>query len=86
MAKLGDHPGFKAVQAHIAEASNLPMEAAGAILAKSSRNASPSAKKKNPRLNRVKGGTKPMMSGRVRRAILVGCLEAAATRPPYGGL
>ena len=62
MAKLGDHPGFKAVQAHIAEASNLPMEAAGAILAKSSRSASPSAKKKNPRLNRVRGssGTKPM--------------------------
>lgn len=58
MAKLGDHPGFKAVQAHIAEAGNLPMEAAGAILAKSSREASPAAKRKNPRLNRVSGGKK----------------------------
>lgn len=65
MAKLGDHPGFKAVQAHIAEAGNLdlqpgesPMEAAGAILAKSSRDASPAAKKANPRLNRVKGKSK----------------------------
>lgn len=57
MAKLGDHPGFKAVQAHIAEAGNLPMEAAGAILAKSSRNASPAAKRANPRLNRVRGGS-----------------------------
>ena len=56
MAKLGDHPGFKAVQAHIASMENLPMASAGAILAKSSRDASPTAKKKNPRLNRVGGG------------------------------
>jgi hypothetical protein len=67
MAKLGDHPGFKAVQEHIATASNMPMEAAGAVLANASRNAGPAAKKKNPRLNRVGGsknpGTKPSMSG-----------------------
>ena len=56
MAKLGDHPGFKAVQQHIAAMEHLPMAAAGAILAKSSRGASAAAKKKNPRLNRVRGG------------------------------
>lgn len=60
MAKLGDHPGFQAVQKHIAEMEHLPMENAGAILASSSRKASPAAKKKNPRLNRVKGGMKSM--------------------------
>jgi hypothetical protein len=58
MAKLGDHPGFKAVQEHIARASGMPMEAAGAVLAKSSRGASPAAKRANPRLNRVKGKSK----------------------------
>jgi len=57
--KLGDHPGFQAVQRHIAEASNMPMDQAGAVLAASSRNASPAAKRKNPRLNRVKGKSKP---------------------------
>jgi hypothetical protein len=59
MAKLGDHPGFKAVQAHIAEAGNMPMEAAGAVLGKSTRDASAAAKRRNPRLNRVKGGSSP---------------------------
>lgn len=58
MAKLGDHPGFQAVQAHIASMEHLPMADAGAILAKSSRGASAAAKKKNPRLNRVRGGKK----------------------------
>ena len=61
MAKLGDHPGFKAVQEHIAAAGNMPMEDAGAVLANASRNASPAAKKKNPRLNRV-GGKKSAKS------------------------
>lgn len=56
--KLGDHPGFQAVQRHIAEASNMPMESAGAVLAASSRNASPAAKRANPRLKRVKGKAK----------------------------
>lgn len=50
---LGDHPGFKAVQQHIADASGMPMDQAGAVLASSSRNASPAAKKKNPRLKKV---------------------------------
>lgn len=48
------HPGFKAVQAKIAKTGGYSKKAAGAILAKASRNASPAAKKANPRLNRVK--------------------------------
>ena len=47
------HPGFKAVQSKIAK--KYGMKKAGAILAASTRNASASAKKKNPRLKRVKG-------------------------------
>jgi hypothetical protein len=46
------HPGFKAVQAKIAK--KYGMKRAGAILASAARKASPSAKKRNPRLNRVK--------------------------------
>lgn len=48
------HPGFKSVQASIAKKQGIPMDRAGAILAASSRAASPAAKKKNPRLRRVK--------------------------------
>ncbi len=48
------HPGFKAVQSKIA-GQGYSKETAGAILASSTRNASASAKKKNPRLSRVKG-------------------------------
>lgn len=47
------HPGFAAVQRKIAKTYG--MESAGKILAKSTRNASPAAKKKNPRLARVRG-------------------------------
>jgi hypothetical protein len=50
------HPGFKAVQAKIAK--KYGMKRAGAILASKTRNASAKAKKKNPRLKRVKGGFK----------------------------
>ena len=46
------HPGFKAVQKKI-EGEGYSKKSAGAILAASSRNASKSAKAKNPRLNRV---------------------------------
>jgi hypothetical protein len=49
------HPGFKAVQAKIAKRSGVGKERAGAILAASSRGASAGAKRKNPRLKRVKG-------------------------------
>jgi hypothetical protein len=49
------HPGFKAVQKKIAKKQGVSMESAGAILASSSRKASPAAKKKNPNLKKVKG-------------------------------
>lgn len=49
------HPGFKAVQKQIARKEGVSMKAAGAILASASRNASPAAKRANPRLKRVKG-------------------------------
>lgn len=52
--KTAAHPGFAAVQAKIAKKQGIPMKSAGAILAASSRKASPSAKKQNPRLLRVK--------------------------------
>lgn len=48
------HPGFKAVQAKIAKQSGVSKQAAGAILANATRNASKKAKKANPRLKRVK--------------------------------
>ena len=51
MAKA--HPGFKAVQAKIARREGISKKRAGAILAASSRKASASAKRKNPRLKRV---------------------------------
>lgn len=53
MAKLR-HPGFKAVQAKIAQQEGVSEESAGAILANSTRHASKAAKKANPRLRRVK--------------------------------
>lgn len=46
--------GFKNVQAQIAAKSGVSAKRAGAILAASTRRASPAAKKANPRLNRVK--------------------------------
>jgi hypothetical protein len=54
MKKSKAHPGFKAVQNKIAAKQGVSKKAAGAILAASSRGASASAKKKNPRLKRVK--------------------------------
>ena len=48
------HPGFKAVQKQIARKEGVSMKAAGAILASASRNASPAAKRANPRLKKVK--------------------------------
>ena len=47
--------GFKAAQKSIAKKQGVSMERAGAILAASSRKASPAAKRKNPRLKRVRG-------------------------------
>lgn len=54
MSKSKAHPGFKSVQNKIASKEGISKERAGAILAHSTRNASPSAKAKNPRLKRVK--------------------------------
>ena len=48
------HPGFQAVEEKI-EGEGYSKDAAGAILAKKSREASEEAREKNPRLNRVKG-------------------------------
>jgi hypothetical protein len=47
------HPGFKAVAAKIGREPGIRNP--GAVLASRTRDASPSAKKANPRLNRVKG-------------------------------
>ena len=49
------HPGFKAVASGIAKKGNYSLEAAKAMLAAHTRNASASAKKKNPNLKKVKG-------------------------------
>ena len=46
---------FKAVQAKIAAKEGISKKRAGAILANSSRNASAAAKRKNPKLRKVKG-------------------------------
>lgn len=50
--------GFKANQAAIARRQGISKKRAGAILASASRKASPAAKRRNPRLKRVKGSTK----------------------------
>ena len=59
MAKGGGkskaHPGFKAVAGGIAKRMGVSKERAGAILASQTRKASPAAKRKNPRLKRVRG-------------------------------
>lgn len=48
------HPGFKKAAAIISSKEGYSKERAGAILASASRNASPAAKAKNPRLMKVK--------------------------------
>lgn len=48
------HPGFKAVQSSIAKKQGVSKQAAGAILAASTRKASAAAKRANPRLKKVK--------------------------------
>jgi hypothetical protein len=58
------HPGFAAVRAKIA-ARGYGKKAAGAILAAASRNASPAAKRANPRLEKVRGAKR--MVSRVSR-------------------
>jgi hypothetical protein len=55
---------FKAVEDKIAAKQHVPEKTAGAILAKSSRDASPAAKKANPNLEKVKGSSKPTFGGK----------------------
>jgi hypothetical protein len=47
--------GFKAYQSKIASKEGVSQKAAGAILASATRKASPTAKRKNPALKKVKG-------------------------------
>lgn len=49
------HGGFKAAVKNVMKGGKYSKDAAAAIVANASRNASPAAKRKNPRLNRVKG-------------------------------
>ena len=51
---MGKGMGFQAAAKSIAAKGGYSMGTARAILAKSSRNASPAAKRKNPNLRRVK--------------------------------
>ena len=51
--KSEKHPGFKNVQKKIADKQGISKDKAGAILAHSSRHASKTAKKANPRLKKV---------------------------------
>ena len=52
------HPGFKKVQSGIAKRMGVSKNSAGAILASATRKASASAKRKNPKLKKVKGKAK----------------------------
>jgi len=58
MKKRKAHPGFKAVAAKIAKKQGVSKERAAAMLAAGTRKASASAKRKNPRLKKVKGKAK----------------------------
>jgi len=49
------HPGFSAVANKIAKKQGVSKKTAAKELASSTRRASPAAKRKNPRLNKVKG-------------------------------
>lgn len=49
------HPGFSAVASRISHSAGVPLKNARAILAASTRKASPAAKRANSRLRRVKG-------------------------------
>lgn len=51
---MSKHPGFKAVQSSISKREVVSKDRAGAILAAATRRASPAAKRKNPKLRKVK--------------------------------
>jgi hypothetical protein len=52
------HPGFKKVAAGIARRQGVSMKRARGMLAAGTRRASKAARRRNPRLNRVKGKRK----------------------------
>ena len=54
MAKAKRGMGFKAAQSQIAKKQGISKKRAGAILAASTRKASPAAKRRNPNLRKVK--------------------------------
>lgn len=54
------HPGFNAVASRIAAREGMSKNAADAVLASSSRKASPAAKKKNKNLKKVLKTKKPV--------------------------
>ncbi len=49
------HPGFASVQESISKREGISKDRAGAILASAGRKSSAKARKKNPRLNRIRG-------------------------------
>lgn len=49
------HPGFAKAASQIAKKEGVSSDRAGAILASATRKASPAARRKNPKLNKVKG-------------------------------
>jgi len=55
MAGSKKHPGFKGASESIQKREGVSKASADAILASESRKASPAAKKRNPRLSKVKG-------------------------------
>ena len=55
MKMKNSHPGFTATAARIAGHEGVSIDRARAMLAAGTRRASASAKRKNPRLNRVRG-------------------------------
>ena len=54
MKKKGKGGGFKQAVKNVMKGGKYSKEEAGAIVANASRNASPAAKRRNPKLNRVK--------------------------------
>jgi hypothetical protein len=58
MKHTTEHPGFGPVAAEIAAKMGVPVERGRAILASKTRGASAAARRRNPRLNRVKGKNK----------------------------
>lgn len=54
MKKKGKGGGFQQAVKNVMKGGKYDKEAAGAIVANASRNASPAAKRKNPKLKRVK--------------------------------